>query len=1352
MNTMKKIFSCVLALVAALGAMASTSTEDVTDTYITNPSFESDNVASLSEVVNGSDGHRGWTLAAPSGWMMSGTSVTQLLVKADCYTDNNFGLVTTLADGASAYYLRMGWATGATTMKQTLKNLPEGRYKLAIAHRTGYANSATSSLTVMAGAEAVTESFVQGSAGFFASAPWKTSEVDFSVAATSNVEISVKVDWLSGGSCVMLDDVRLYRLSDDYVEPEEPTETDVTSPTEGVITHDFVPESEMKGDILQMLADFSLWMKNDFQPCAAPNSIGEVCGCFRGENTMANDERGVRPNADLSMICAFLTKYAKGKVTLPAGVTWTDLENMAMQSLVFAYSTHKANKLKVCSGNNYWGSTSTSDYTWESSLWAMSVAYSAYFQWNKLTAEQKGYIYALLKAECNYELGRSIPTGYASDSKAEENGWEADVLAATLGLFPDDELAPKWFARLREFAINSYSHYADATDRTVIDPKYDNTTVAQLYKGKNLYDDYTLQNHNLFHTSYQNVVMQELGEAALALKMFQLGTTGTEKWKTNALMHNNQKVMDEVLNWLALADGELAMPNGNDWSLFLFDQITSYATMACFLRDTDALMLENMAYKYIKARQQSTADGSWLLNADVGARRMGVQAHRVMMTWLMHEVISTADLTPTKWSDFNERHATAKVFGTQNIVRASTDNRFTCFSWSTGLQSYTGYIASNSPDKNKIIVPYRANNTGNLLGWYTVSGKGTNATPVVSGIYDLRGNSYTMNGELNTNDATLNNRFAIYSTPGNAVIYLDYVRGNTSGTITREQGGLLAISTDPMMKEKRTIYSQKLIANSQEPKTIHQQLDGSSFASWKTPWVNVDNELGIVSKSARGMAFGDRSLNNSIHTAKLYTSYSAESRSFTPGQVVDSRHIIYYSNIDALTTQQMAEELQVLTEVVPEGWNGVIAPDPDGARYLLLSNFASDRKCLLSGISCELGAPVFSVPTVIEESKASATFACETNHSVSEVLRTFVKGDNITAVQAPDDSCAVYLQAQKKQAEVTISIVGDDAVASSTFTFDGCVKVTAEGSTIKVESATFPEEETVNFYEGYTDITADVLTNANFEDDLTYGDATGNVTLGSTVYNPCYVNAVKASNSSYANLLPVKGWTAKSTLTGGSHFARMYSMPYSTTMYCVSPSNMGNYAAQCARPLMDDTCGVRCLTVLNSWTSGTNRIVQSSRLPEGEYRLLIDMRYECPNQQSNDGAKVVASGNTNTSYTGVKYGSKTDYRYPTENNAWELMVYDFTLTRTTSVEISLGFTTSAAVGAANNTLLYIDNVRLLQKKSDVNTGIGSVMYEAQEAVYTLTGQKVLDVSADDKLTEHLPAGVYIKGNQKVLVK
>ena len=137
-----------------------------------------------------------------------------------------------------------------------------------------------------------------------------------------------------------------------------------------------------------------------------------------GENTMANDEKGVRTNADLSMISAFLVRYGRGKVTLPEGVTWEDLEMMAHNSLVFAYSTHKANKLKTCKGGNYWGSVSNSDHVWESSLWAMSVAYSAFFQWDKLSETQKGYIRAMLIAECNYELERSIPTGFSGDTKA----------------------------------------------------------------------------------------------------------------------------------------------------------------------------------------------------------------------------------------------------------------------------------------------------------------------------------------------------------------------------------------------------------------------------------------------------------------------------------------------------------------------------------------------------------------------------------------------------------------------------------------------------------------------------------------------------------------------------------------------------------------------------------------------------------------------------------------------------------------------------------------------------------------------------------------------------------------------
>lgn len=1108
-----------------------------------------------------------------------------------------------------------------------------------------------------------------------------------------------------------------------------------TSPTEGVITADFVGEASMQQDLLQMLADFAKYMKNDFQQASAPNSVGEACGCFKGENTMANDERGVRPNADLSMICAFLVKYGKGKVTLPTGVTWDDVEEMAMKSLIFAYSTHKANKLKVCSGNNYWGSVSTSDFAWESSLWAMSVAYSAFFQWDKLTETQRDYIYKLLKAECNYELTRSIPTGYSGDTKAEENGWEADILAATLGLFPDDALAARWFQRLREFAINSYSHIDDKTNRTVVDPDYDSKTVAQLYKGQNLYDDYTLQNHNYFHTSYQNVVMQELGEAALALKLFQKELYGEEKWKTNALMHHNQEVQTEVLNWLALTDGELAMPNGNDWSLFLYDQITSYSTNACFLRDADALMLENLAYKYIKARQKTTSDGSWLLRADVGARRMGVEAHRVMMTWLMHHVLSTSDLKATDFEAFRQRYSAAKKLDTQNIVRAFTKDRFTTFSWSTGLQSYTGYIAANSVDKNKIIVPFRANNTGNFLGWYEVQGKKTNATPVVSGIYDLKGDAWTMNGELNTNDGALNNRFAIFSTPGNAVMYLDYVRANGAATITKEQGGLMAISMDEMTKTSRKLF------HSEGEATV---TDGGT-RKLSASWLNIDNELGFVGTGEKQMFFGDRANNNSVMTSKLYTLYNDKSRTVGQGDVVDRRAMVYYSNITADGTKALASQLIDLKEKVPTGWNGAMAFDPDGTGYLLLSNFCSGEKCQLDPIHTAYGYPVLSVSDAWD---ASYTFAVEPNHSHVDVVKFYFDNAGLEAVQDSDDPLSAHFRSIVDcECEFEISAVTEQGIVKKTVKTAGTFTARIVGGELEIEMNTpFPEGSgTDDLTQGYTDITAQ-LANPNFEEDDTYGDRGQNVTASGVTYADCYINKVAASNSKFPNVLPVQGWTAANRMSGSSNYARMYSMPYSMDLFCVSPSNVGNYAAQTAGLLSDDDKGKRTLTTLNSWAAGQNAITQTVTLPEGDYRLLLNMKYECTNQQKNDGRRITATGNTNTSLTGVKIGTKTDYRYPSEPNNWEVLCYDFTLTEPQDVILSMGYQSSASVGAANNTLLYIDNVRLLQK---INTAIRKTTADnnkATGACYDLAGRKIANGS------QAVFPAVYVQNGKKLLQK
>ena len=141
----------------------------------------------------------------------------------------------------------------------------------------------------------------------------------------------------------------------------------------------------------------------------------------------------------------------------------------------------------------------------------------------------------------------------------------------------------------------------------------------------------------------------------------------------------------------------------------------------------------------------------------------------------------------------------------------------------------------------------------------------------------------------------------------------------------------------------------------------------------------------------------------------------------------------------------------------------------------------------------------------------------------------------------------------------------------------------------------------------------------------------------------------------------------------------------------------------------------------------------------------MDARMECPNLTSNDGKIVTTSGNnTCTSLTGIKIGSTTDYRYPTENNTWQQLCYDFELTSEQTVMLSLGFKTSASAGAANNTLLYIDHLQLL-RYDDSSTAINEAKtgtLQRHHQLFDLQGRHVNDTP--------LRHGIYIQNGHKVI--
>ena len=637
------------------------------------------------------------------------------------------------------------------------------------------------------------------------------------------------------------------------------------SPTEHVIDHRFLGEKELKHRSLDMLSRFMVYAKNIYTD-TDKNSQGEECGFFKAKSGGMSNEDGVRTNADMAMVTAFLCHYGPANgIALPEGVSYAELRRMGEKALNYALSTHRSNRLMTCKDGRYWG-TMGDQYQWESSLWTLSVTLAAHFL-GKTEGKEREMLERMLVAEADYELTRPVPTGYVGDTKAEENGWETNVLACACALLPQHEHAGQWKEAMLRYAFNCYSVAADGKNEKVVAGR----KACEWFVGQNLYDDYTLQNHNYFHTSYQNVVMQELAESIVAKRILN-GNVDENGNENEVLTWHWQEVWDEVLAPLALCDGELAMPNGNDWSMFLYDQLPAYAAMSTLLHNPDALMLENMALKYVEARQLTTTDGAWMLNPDIGARRMGVTAHRVMMTFLLHELFPTGGLKPSTWSDFQRRHARPKLFESQNIVRAMSEQRFACFSWSEGLGNANCLMVPNVPDRNKIVVPYKKGCGGNLTG------HPTGFKLVGKPRFDIGTDTWTVHGQLQKGDSLM--RFTIHDDGANE-LRLDYQ--GADGSI-----GLLAISVDPLTSTRRTLYFEgdSLVTN------------GEGRHEIRSPWVNIDNEIGVIClNDDNRMLFGCRELVNSIYTAKLYP--QADNTADKHGTV------FYYVNQTAEETRRM---------------------------------------------------------------------------------------------------------------------------------------------------------------------------------------------------------------------------------------------------------------------------------------------------------------------------------------------------------------------------------------------------------------------------------------------------------------
>ena len=218
---MKKLFMLFALLFSFVSTWAQT---DVTATYLTNPSFESDG---LMAAGNGTTPN----IITPTGWTQEQNAAGSFQDNQirDASTDNasNYGKRVTPSDGTYYLFYRHGWnGSNYAKFTSTAASLPVGNYILKVDYKmvsgsdnTNNNNNTSITLSAISNGTTLAENTANdavqvnnnGSTAVLVDNAWNTLETTFSITETTSTQFVINL--LACGpkrSDFVVDNVRLY--------------------------------------------------------------------------------------------------------------------------------------------------------------------------------------------------------------------------------------------------------------------------------------------------------------------------------------------------------------------------------------------------------------------------------------------------------------------------------------------------------------------------------------------------------------------------------------------------------------------------------------------------------------------------------------------------------------------------------------------------------------------------------------------------------------------------------------------------------------------------------------------------------------------------------------------------------------------------------------------------------------------------------------------------------------------------------------------------------------------------------------------------------------------------------------
>ncbi|MBN1419639.1 MAG: hypothetical protein JXP34_12750, partial [Planctomycetes bacterium] len=379
-------------------------------------------------------------------------------------------------------------------------------------------------------------------------------------------------------------------------------------------------------------------------------------------------EDHVRPTAYAAMVLAFLAEFRAPGTSLRGlgdagdGDEERAKDRAAAIGLLRYLTAGHASGEGTCLNGKPWGNQ------WQSAMWARAAGMGGWLAWPHADEGLRRDVVRMIAFEADRFVEQAPKSRVRDDTGAEENAWNASIVALACAMMPDHSRAGAWERAAKRYMYNTFSVSADARDDS---PADDGRRVRDWVTTVNAHDDYTVENHRLVHVGYLKNAAAELQENAIHWLL-------AGRPVPRACRHHLPEVFRILVSCMAW-DGAPVYFGGNDWKV-VHTQATDvilYAMRHLLEGDACAAYLEDVALRRLRLQQR--AEGGYY-NVRRDPEYGGLCATRLIACCLAHGIVGRIRV-PIAPEGFDRMASGVTRFEAGRAVIHRTPEKFASFTW-----------------------------------------------------------------------------------------------------------------------------------------------------------------------------------------------------------------------------------------------------------------------------------------------------------------------------------------------------------------------------------------------------------------------------------------------------------------------------------------------------------------------------------------------------------------------------------------------------------------------------------------------------------------------------------------------